>query len=167
MSATRTAVKPAADPRRAEALPIFVWEGTDKRGIKMKGEQPAKNANIIRAELRKQGITPGVVKVKPKPLFGGTGKRITPLDIAIYARPDYYFGYRSEAFNAAIQRAESATDQAAQNAAYAEAQRLLSQDAVNVFLFMLPKITVTRAGLAGMWESWPLPANPIGELSWR
>jgi type IV pilus assembly protein PilC len=86
MSATRSAVKTAAAPRRAEAMPVFVWEGLDKRGIKMKGEQPAKNANIVRAELRRQGITPGVVKVKPKPLFGGSGKRITPGDIAVFAR---------------------------------------------------------------------------------
>ncbi|WP_407062758.1 type II secretion system F family protein [Cognatilysobacter tabacisoli] len=67
-------------------MPVFVWEGKDKRGVTMKGEQPAKNANMIRAELRKQGITPGVVKPKPKPLFGGAGKRITPLDIAVFSR---------------------------------------------------------------------------------
>ncbi len=65
---------------------MFVWEGTDKRGVTMKGEQTAKNANFVRAELRRQGITPKIVKVKPKPLFGSTGKRVTPLDIAIFAR---------------------------------------------------------------------------------
>ena len=52
----------------------------------MKGEQPAKSANLVRAELRKQGITPTVVKAKPKPLFGGAGKRITPKDIAVFSR---------------------------------------------------------------------------------
>ncbi|MEG3156686.1 type II secretion system F family protein [Lysobacter zhanggongensis] len=87
MSATRTATKPTATPvRRAEALSLFVWEGTDKRGVVMKGEQVAKNANFLRAELRRQGITPKVVRPKPKPLFGGAGKRITPLDIAIFSR---------------------------------------------------------------------------------
>lgn len=84
MSATRSAAKPVV--RRAEAMPLFVWEGTDKRGVRMKGEQQAKSANVVRAELRRQGITPQVVKVKPKPLFGGSGKRITPGDIAIFAR---------------------------------------------------------------------------------
>jgi type IV pilus assembly protein PilC len=85
MSATRTAAKP--NPvRRQEAMPIFVWEGTDKRGITMKGEQPAKTANIVRAELRRQGISPTVVKLKGKPLFGGAGKKITPGDIAVFAR---------------------------------------------------------------------------------
>ena len=87
MSATRPVPKSAAAaPRREEAMPIFVWEGTDKRGVKMKGEQPAKHVNLVRAELRRQGITPSVVKIKPKPLFGGAGKRITPGDVAIFAR---------------------------------------------------------------------------------
>jgi type IV pilus assembly protein PilC len=85
MAATRALAKPQA-PRREEAMPIFVWEGTDKRGTVMKGEQPAKNVNLVRAELRRQGITPKVVKLKPKPLFGSTGKRITPLEIAVFSR---------------------------------------------------------------------------------
>ena len=86
MSATRTSTKTAAPvARRQNPLQLFVWEGVDKRGTTMKGEQPAKNANMLRAELRKQGINPKVVKVKPKPLFS-SGKRITPLDIAIFSR---------------------------------------------------------------------------------
>lgn len=85
MSATRTATKPTV-ARRPEAMPMFIWEGVDKRGVKMKGEQPAKNVNLVRADLRRQGITPQVVKVKPKPLFGSAGKRITPRDIAIFSR---------------------------------------------------------------------------------
>ncbi|QSX73552.1 type II secretion system F family protein [Lysobacter arenosi] len=85
MSATRTATKPAT-VRRTDAMPLFVWQGADKRGKIMKGETPAKNANSLRAELRKQGITPKVVKPKGKPLFGAAGKRITPLDIAIFSR---------------------------------------------------------------------------------
>ncbi|MDQ3618452.1 MAG: type II secretion system F family protein [Pseudomonadota bacterium] len=86
MSVPRIAAKPQTAIRRADPLAMFVWEGTDKRGITMKGEQTAKNANMLRAELRRQGITPKIVKVKGKPLFGGAGKRITPLDIAIFAR---------------------------------------------------------------------------------
>ncbi|MFK3647021.1 type II secretion system F family protein [Lysobacter enzymogenes] len=85
-SATRTATKTAPQVRRENPLEVFVWQGTDKRGIKMKGEQAAKNANLLRAELRRQGITPNVVKPKGKPLFGAAGKRITPGDIAIFSR---------------------------------------------------------------------------------
>ncbi len=87
MAASRTAAKSApATERTSNQLPMFVWEGTDKRGIKMKGEQQAKNGNLLRAELRRQGITPIVVKPKPKPLFGAAGSRITAKDIAIFSR---------------------------------------------------------------------------------
>ncbi|MCC7247522.1 MAG: type II secretion system F family protein [Lysobacter sp.] len=86
MSATRTAAKTASTERAGVTLPMYVWEGTDKRGIKMKGEQQAKNGNLLRAELRRLGITPTVVKPKPKPLFGAAGKRITARDIAVFSR---------------------------------------------------------------------------------
>jgi type IV pilus assembly protein PilC len=86
MAASRTAVKNAPTERAGNTLPTYVWEGTDKRGIKMKGEQQAKNTNLLRAELRRQGITPTVVKPKPKPLFGAAGKKITAKDIAIFSR---------------------------------------------------------------------------------
>ncbi len=72
--------------RAGVTLDTFVWEGSDKRGVKMKGEQQAKNANMLRAELRRQGIQPGMVKVKPKPLFGSTGKKITAKEIAVFSR---------------------------------------------------------------------------------
>lgn len=93
MSATRTAARTAAR-KQAAAHPVragvtfetFVWQGTDKRGKKMKGEDQAKNANLLRAELRRQGITPTVVKPKAKPLFGKAGKRISAKEIAVFSR---------------------------------------------------------------------------------
>ena len=87
MSASRTAVSKSGPVQRATSqLSPFVWEGTDKRGVKMKGEQTAKNANMLRAELRRQGITPNLVKPKAKPLFGAAGKTITPKDVAFFSR---------------------------------------------------------------------------------
>jgi type IV pilus assembly protein PilC len=86
MSVSRSAIKREPVARATMELQPFVWEGTDKRGIKMKGEQLAKNANLLRAELRKQGINPGQVKPKPKPLFGAAGKPVSPKDIAFFSR---------------------------------------------------------------------------------
>lgn len=93
MSITRTAAKktiprkqPARPVREGVTLETFIWEGSDKRGVKMKGEQQAKNANMLRAELRRQGIQPGMVKTKPKPLFGAAGKKISAKDIAVFSR---------------------------------------------------------------------------------
>jgi len=78
-TATRTAT-------RANPFEVFLWEGTDKRGTKIKGQTQSKSANLVRAELRKQGINPTIVKAKKKPLFGSAGKRISALEIAVFSR---------------------------------------------------------------------------------
>jgi type IV pilus assembly protein PilC len=86
-SVAKTAARDAAKPvRDGVTLQMFVWQGTDKRGKQMKGEQQSRSANMLRAELRKQGIQPRVVKLKPKPLFGSTGKPVTAKDVAIFSR---------------------------------------------------------------------------------
>jgi len=69
-----------------DELETFVWEGKDKRGKVLKGERAARSQTLVRAELRKQGITPSRVRKKPKPLFGGTGKPIKARDIAVFTR---------------------------------------------------------------------------------
>ncbi|MCZ7843769.1 MULTISPECIES: type II secretion system F family protein [Stenotrophomonas maltophilia group] len=86
MSVSRSAIKKEPVARSTMELQPFVWEGTDKRGVKMKGEQLAKNANLLRAELRRQGINPSQVKTKPKPLFGAAGSAVKPKDIAFFSR---------------------------------------------------------------------------------
>ena len=60
----------------------FLWEGRDKRGVKLKGQQVATNPNLVRAELRRQGIIPIRVRKKAKPLLGGAGRRITAKEIS-------------------------------------------------------------------------------------
>jgi len=67
-------------------LQTFTWVGLDKRGVKIKGEQQSKNASLVKADLRKQGINPQSVKAKGKPLFGKTGKKVSGRDIAVFAR---------------------------------------------------------------------------------
>lgn len=64
----------------------FLWEGHDKRGVKLKGQKVAASPNLVRAELRRQGINPSRVRKKPKPLFGGRGRRITPKEISVFSR---------------------------------------------------------------------------------
>src|SRR5690348_7338837 len=94
--ATATAVnKPASklaarDVGAARAavkqLTVYEWTALDKRGTKMKGEMPARNASLVKAELRRQGMNPQTVKEKSKPLFGAAGSKVKARDIAIFSR---------------------------------------------------------------------------------
>src|SRR5690242_6374904 len=94
--ATATAVnKPASklaarDVGAARAavkqLTVYEWVALDKRGIKMKGEMQARNASLVKAELRRQGMNPQSVKEKTKPLFGAAGSKVKARDIAIFSR---------------------------------------------------------------------------------
>ena len=64
---------------------VFVWEGVDRKGTRVKGEAQASNEILLKADLRRQGINPLKVKKKPKPIFG-KGKKIIPKDIAVFSR---------------------------------------------------------------------------------
>jgi len=65
---------------------IFVYKGLDKKGNKVEGEVNSSSAALAKAQLIKQGIRATGVRKKPKPLFGGGGKAIKPLDIALFTR---------------------------------------------------------------------------------
>src|SRR5450830_806929 len=64
---------------------VYAWEGTDKKGNKMSGELTGHNPALVKAQLRKQGINPGKVRKKSTSIFS-KGKRIKPLDIALFTR---------------------------------------------------------------------------------
>ena len=89
MATAATAKKrPDMGAARAEIsrLTTYSWEALDKRGQKMRGEMPSKNASLVKAELRRQGMNPQKVKEKAKPLFGAAGSSIKPRDISIFSR---------------------------------------------------------------------------------
>ena len=72
---------------KVKPLEVFTWQGVNRKGKKINGELSANNVFELKAQLRKQGITPSKVKKKPKPLFGlGGDKAITPGDIAVISR---------------------------------------------------------------------------------
>ncbi len=70
---------------KAEKADVFIWEGADKRGKRLKGESRAASMALVRAELRRQGINPLKVK-KKSTLFTSRKKKITAGDIAIFSR---------------------------------------------------------------------------------
>ncbi|APG04716.1 type II secretory pathway protein [Luteibacter rhizovicinus DSM 16549] len=88
--ATATATKNARAIGAARAeiskLVQYDWTALDKRGKRMKGEMQAKNAAMVKAELRRQGMNPQTVREKSKPIFGASGSRVKPRDVAIFSR---------------------------------------------------------------------------------
>ena len=73
---------PAKQATPAAQQFMYVWEGVNRNGVKMRGETQAVNPNWLRAELRRKGINPGRVYKKPSPLFKPA---IKPADIAQFA----------------------------------------------------------------------------------
>ena len=63
----------------------FLWEGTDRKGNKIKGKSMASNEAAVRADLRRQGVVPSRIRKQSPGLFKGKGK-ITMGDIAIFSR---------------------------------------------------------------------------------
>jgi type IV pilus assembly protein PilC len=61
----------------------FQWEGTDRKGKKLKGEMKASGESFVNATLRRQGIT--VIKIKKQSSFGGGGK-VTAKDVTLFTR---------------------------------------------------------------------------------
>jgi type IV pilus assembly protein PilC len=72
---------------KVKALDVFKWQGLNRKGKKISGELSATSMLELKAQLRKQGITPGKINKKAKPLFGmGGDKKIMPVDIAVITR---------------------------------------------------------------------------------
>ncbi|WP_426285282.1 type II secretion system F family protein [Luteibacter sp. E-22] len=67
-------------------LVMYDWTALDKRGKRMTGEMQAKNAALVKAELRRQGMNPQTVRERAKPLFGSSGSTVKPRDVAIFSR---------------------------------------------------------------------------------
>ncbi len=80
---TRKSSKAAKAPKQHQ----FKWEGADKKGQKIKGEMTAETSAVIKAQLRKQGISPIKVNKVAQPLFGGgKGKPVEVADVALFSR---------------------------------------------------------------------------------
>jgi type IV pilus assembly protein PilC len=86
MAASRTAARKTTAASNEPLIKQFTWEGIDKRGIKMKGEETAKSETALKIDLRKRGINNPIVRPVSKPLFGAAGKTITGQDIAVFSR---------------------------------------------------------------------------------
>ncbi len=66
----------------------YTWECTNKKGQTVKGETEAASIDLVKAELRKQGLIPkkGKIRKKSAGLFAPKPKPIQTRDIAVFAR---------------------------------------------------------------------------------
>ncbi|MBT8117684.1 MAG: type II secretion system F family protein [Gammaproteobacteria bacterium] len=65
---------------------LFLWTGTDKRGVKVKGQTRGTNPSLIKADLRKQGIKPLTVRKQSTLFKKSESKKILAKDIAVFFR---------------------------------------------------------------------------------
>ena len=84
-----------------------------------------------------------------------------PQDIDIYARDDYYFQYDNPAFQDLIAALRKESDPAKRKTLLGAAQRMIADDAVNVFIAQGPKIGVWKRGVSGIWRDAPVQANDL------
>lgn len=136
-----------------------------------------RGGEIIMAQLNQIGIT---VTLEPvewaqwlEQVFRNRDYDLTivshtePFDIGIYARPDYYFQYDSPAFQSIMDKLDQETDPAKRTALLHQAQRVIADDQVNVFLFQLANAGIAKADLSGLWQHAPTQAMDMTGVSWK
>ncbi|MEJ6404210.1 ABC transporter substrate-binding protein [Yoonia sp. 2307UL14-13] len=89
-----------------------------------------------------------------------------PMDIGIYANPDYYFQYDNPEFQALMEELNGTTDPDARTTLMNEAQTIIADDYVNGYLFQLAVATVAKAELQGLWVNQPTAAVDLTGVSW-
>ena len=89
-------------------------------------------------------------------------------DVANYANPKYYFRYDSPEFQKIFQESEVTVDDKARRELYVKIQKKLVEDAPVVWLYIHPRLVVTKKGLQGLWKDLPAGAgvNDLSEVAW-
>ena len=131
---------------------------------------------VIAAQLAKIGINAKIQNVEWAQWLSGTyGNKnydltivshVEPFDLGNYAKADYYWGYQSAKFNELYTRIKTAPRPADRAKLLADAQRLLADDAANVFLFQPQWITIAHKNVRGLWRDMPVCVNDLSALSW-
>ncbi|MBO6902762.1 MAG: ABC transporter substrate-binding protein [Rhizobiaceae bacterium] len=167
------------DPEKAKALLAEAGfpDGFDAT-IKLPPPPYARDGGqVVASQLRNVGINLEIIPVEwadwLDQVFKNKDYDLTivshtePNDIGIYARKDYYFQYDNPDFDAVIAELDVSSDEAKRTDLYQKAQRILAEDAVNGFMFQLPKVGVWDAKLEGMWANSPVQATDLTGVHWE
>jgi len=135
-----------------------------------------RGGEIIASQLAAVGIKAEITNVEwaqwLESVFKGKNFGLTivshtePMDIGIYANPDYYFQYDNPTFQELMTKLNATTDPDMRTAMLGEAQTMISTDYVNGYLFQLAALSVAKAGLQGLWANAPTQANDLTAVSW-
>jgi|TARA_B110000093_G_scaffold173804_1_gene206324 peptide/nickel transport system substrate-binding protein len=136
-----------------------------------------RGGEIIAAQLREVGIDVEISNLEwaqwLEQVFRGYDFGLTivshtePMDIGIYARPEYYFQYDSADFQQLMVDLNAATDPDARSTILKAAQQMISDDYVNGYLFQLASATVANANIVGLWHNAPTQATDLTAVYWN
>ena len=136
-----------------------------------------RGGEIIAAQLAAVGIKAEITNVEwaqwLETVFRGKNFGLTivshtePMDIGIYARPEYYFQYDNADFQTLMSDLNSTTDPANRTEMMEMAQRMIADDYVNGYLFQLAQLSVARAEIQGLWTNAPTQATDLTAVSWQ
>ena len=166
------------DPEKAKAL---LAEAGLADGFKTTLKLPPpsyarRGGEIIAAQLRAVGIETEISNLEwaqwLEQVFRGYDFGLTivshtePMDIGIYARPEYYFQYDNAGFQKLIGDLSVENDPAARSEMLKKAQQIISEDYVNAYLFQLAALSVAKKELKGLWANSPTQATDLTTVYW-
>jgi len=136
-----------------------------------------RGGEIIASQLRAIGIETEITNLEwaqwLEQVFKGKDYGLTivshtePMDIGIYARPDYYFQYDDPEFQALFAKITSENDPEKRSALLKQAQEKIAGDHVNAYLFQLAFPTIADARIKGLWKNQPTQATDLTGVSWE
>ena len=168
----------AFDPEKAKALLAEAGfaDGFETTLFLPPPSYARRGGEIIAAQLAAVGIKAQITNVEwaqwLESVFNGKNFGLTivshtePMDIGIYANPDYYFQYDNPALQELMTTLNKTTDPAARTEMLAQAQKIIADDYVNAYLFQLAALSVAKAGVQGLWSNAPTQATDLTAVSW-
>ncbi|WP_419907854.1 ABC transporter substrate-binding protein [Hoeflea sp.] len=166
------------DPEKAKAL-LAEAGFPDGFATTLKLPPPSyarRGGEIIASQLRDIGIETEISNLEwaqwLEQVFKGKDYGLTivshtePLDIGIYARPDYYFQYDSAEFQKIMEDLNNTTDPEERDKLLKQAQQKIADDYVNGYLFQLANTGVVNAKLRGVWENAPTQQADMTAVYW-